>query len=127
MAGKSTGGEVAAPHSTDLTSILARLDALEAAIKEITSATTKLADLGGEVAKASAPRDEFDALAMSVEELSKTVAGHTETLANETARLLNGELASAELVEDYDARDEVLKVHRAVEAIANHLNFRLPG
>jgi len=98
----------------DLTAILARLDALEA-------------DRKADFDRAMKDGEIIADLKAHVEALAKTVDGHTEILANETARLMDGELAAGELVEGYDPRGEVLKLHHQVEAMANHLNFRLPG
>lgn len=52
---------------------------------------------------------------------------HAETLKAINARL--DELEAAGQVPDgkeFNARDEVLKLHRGLEALAGHLNFRLP-
>lgn len=57
--------------------------------------------------------------------LSETVAKHEATLAEGTARLMDGEHPARGIVGD-DLRGEVLKAFRQIEAIANHINVRLP-
>ena len=59
--------------------------------------------------------------------LETTVAGHTSTLAEGTAQLMDGELITAEFVGDGDLREQVLKAFRQIEHIANTNNIRLPS
>lgn len=100
MAKPATPAGAVEARATDLTAILARLDELE---------------------------KRHEAMRGVLAELAGTVASHTETLAVETARLMDGDFVAAELVEGYDARGEVLKAFRQIEAIANHINVKLPA
>lgn len=59
-----------------------------------------------------------EALARAKEELGITA------LEGKVAALEDGSIPSGA---DFDARTEILKLHRALEAMANHLNFRLPN
>lgn len=77
-----------------------------------------LEELRGLVAKA-APLADF-------ETLSETVAKHEATLAEGTAQLMDGEQPARGVVSD-DVRGEVLKAFRQIEAIANHINVKLPA
>ena len=43
-------------------------------------------------------------------------------LAEDTAKLIDGDLVAG-----YSPRDDILKAHRQIEAIANHINVRLPA
>ena len=111
-----------------------RLEALEKENGELKGAvaalTEKLSDVerilkDGEtleelrelVAKA-APLSDF-------EKLSETVAKHEATLAEGSAALMDGELITMEGTGDL--REEVLKAFRQIEAVANHINVKLPA
>lgn len=94
---------------------LVRLSDVERILKD----GETLEELRELVAKA-APLSDF-------ETLSETVAKHEATLAEGTAALMDGELIAGELMEGYDPRDEVLKAFRQIEAIANHINVKLPA
>lgn len=81
-----------------------------------------LDELRSLVAKA-APLSDFEDLTEKVDQLAKNAD------AREDFSLMgdDGQPITAELVEGYDPRGEVLKAFRQIEAIANHLNFRLPA
>lgn len=102
-----------------------RLEALEKGNSELKAA---LAEMGAtldelrELVGKAAPLSDF-------ETLSEKVAKHEATLAEGTAQLMDGEAIAGELVkvEGFNSRDELLKAFRQIEAIASHINVRLPA
>lgn len=89
-----------------------RLEALEKENGELKISVGVLTD---ELAKAVEKLSDFETLTERVEklELDGMPGG--------------GELIAAELVEGYDPRGDLLKALRQIEAIANHINVRLPA
>lgn len=116
-----------------------RLDDLEALLSGLDRPTVEtLIGLGAEgiaglatAASVEALTDTVDAQLKAHDEkldgLETTVAGHTSTLAEGTAQLMDGELITAEFVGDGDLREQVLKAFRQIEHIANTNNIRLPS
>jgi hypothetical protein len=68
--------------------------------------------------------ERIDALETETKALKEAVASLTETVAAGTLQLLDGEPIK---VEGFDTRAELLKAFRQIEAIANHINVRLPA
>jgi|JI10StandDraft_1071094.scaffolds.fasta_scaffold63686_4 soluble cytochrome b562 len=90
--------------------LISRVDDLEKLLKD----GETMDELRSLVAKA-APLSDFETLTERVDKLEvDEMPG-------------SGELIAAELVEGYDPRGEVLKAFRQIEAIANHINVKLPA
>lgn len=98
-----------------------RLDALEKENEELKGAVAALTEKVEKLSQFARAADE------SLKELEEVTAGHGRTLAEGTAHLMDGELIAGELVEGCDPRGEVLKAFRQIEAIANHINVKLPA
>lgn len=93
-----------------------RLEALEKENGELKATVAGLTDRLSDVER----------ILKDFEKLSETVAKHEATLAEGTAQLMDGEHPARGIVGD-DVRGELLKAFRQIEAIANHINVRLPS
>ncbi len=97
-----------------------RIEALEKLAEEQANQIKALADRAADLERIIRDGE-------ALEELGSRIDTLTKALAEDTARLLDGELATAEIVEGFDPRSDLLKAFRQLEAVANHLNFRLPS
>lgn len=115
-----------------------RLEALEkdngilsAAVEALTSTVSGLAERLSDVERLLKDGETLDELRSLVAKAAPL--SDFETLTERVEKLEldgvpgGGELIAAELVEGYDPRGEVLKAFRQIEAIANHINVRLPA
>lgn len=106
-----------------------RLDALEndngilsAALEALTGTVSGLASRLEDLERIIKDGEALDELKASLAALAE----HVEQL-DLAGTPASGDLITAELVEGYDARTEMLKAFRQIEAISNHINVKLPA
>lgn len=97
--------------------LIGRVDDLEKLLKD----GETLDELRELVAKA-APLSDFEAVSEKLDQFAKDWDNRHDALKGEDGELITGELA-----EGYDARADLLKAFRQIEAISNHINVKLPA